>query len=443
MTDRLDFETRLEVRLRARAALASRPFDPDAIARHAVRVNGQRRRIGRLVLPATRPALRTVVIALLLLIALLGGIAGIGAALRESSPLFPSVVSNGWIAVSANPIDVGSGEAGDIYLLGEGAALRRIIGSDGDGVAQACPRFSPDGGRLAYGEGSAAPQPGDDALRGIASVADRAVVVVGLSAQGDASTTIVRAAPPAGPGEIPCPEWSPSGKQVAFRLGSELLVVDAASGATTVFPVTEAPWGQQGFEWSRGGSLIAVSEPGRIRVVRIDRSGSSEIPVRGGAPASLGWTAGDARIVYASTDAPGDGQAVHVVDADGTNDTQLAPAAGDLKLTFDNVVVSPNGARLAYQQRTYRCTSDGCAQDAERLLTVDIDGSNVIELAIPRDFGVSGLQWSPDGKRLLIGSIAGIVSVATEPGSPAIVHSSGQLNLEWSASEVTWQPVFR
>ena len=38
---------------------------------------------------------------------------------------------------------------------------------------------------------------------------------------------------------------------------------------------------------------------------------------------------------------------------------------------------------------------------------------------------------------------AGVVSGATEPGSPAIVHSSGQLDLEWSGSEMTWQTVFR
>jgi Tol biopolymer transport system component len=444
MTDRLDFETRLEERLRARAALASRPFDADAIARHAVWVNRRRWRIGSLVWPATRQALRMAVIALLLLVALVGVAVGIGALQRTRLGLFPTVVSNGWIAVSANPDGVGSGEAGDIYLLREGAAMRRIIGSDADGVAQACPTFSPDGGRLAYGEGRASSQPGEDPLRGRASVADRAVVVAALSAGGDVSTTIVRAAPPAGPGEIPCPEWSPTGKQVAFRLGPELVVVDAASGETTMVPVTEAPWGQQDVEWSRGGSLIAVSEPGRIRVVTIDRGGSSEIPVQGGTPGSLGWTAGDARIAYLSTDAPGDGQAVHVVIADGTNDTQLTPAAGDVQLTYDNLVVSPNGASLAYVQRTYRCAGDGCAQDPERLLTADIDGSHVIELAIPPGFeAVSGLQWSPDGKRLLIGSIAGIVSVATEPGSPAIVHSSGQLNLEWSASEVTWQPVFR
>ena len=70
------------------------------------------------------------------------------------------------------------------------------------------------------------------------------------------------------------------------------------------------------------------------------------------------------------------------------------------------------------------------------------DGSNRIELPIPPGFGVFGLQWSPDGKRLLFGSIDGVVSIAVAPGSPAVVYSSGDLNLEWSGSEVTWQPVF-
>jgi hypothetical protein len=71
-----------------------------------------------------------------------------------------------------------------------------------------------------------------------------------------------------------------------------------------------------------------------------------------------------------------------------------------------------------------------------------IDGSNAVEVPIPSGFGVSGLQWSPDGKRLLFGSTAGVVSVAVAPGSAPVVYSRGQLNLEWSGSEVTWQPVY-
>jgi hypothetical protein len=59
----------------------------------------------------------------------------------------------------------------------------------------------------------------------------------------------------------------------------------------------------------------------------------------------------------------------------------------------------------------------------------------------------SALLWSPDHKRLLLSSIDGVVSVAVAPGSPNIVYASGNrsggLNLEWSASAVTWQPVLK
>ena len=356
-------------------------------------------------------------------------------------PLSPTRLrTNGLIAVAANPNTVGGGEVGDIYLVREGGAARRIIGSDGDGVAQQCPRFSPDGGRLAYGEARASDPV--TTFRGVWPVSNRAVVVVGLNDRGDPSAPIMRVTLPKDPGQIPCPKWSPSGKHVAFRAGSELWVVDAASGKTAVFPVTEAPWGQQGFEWSRDGSMIAVSEPGHpgdIRLVRMDGSGSTLIPVTGATPGSLGWTAGDARILYLVTDDPGDGLAVRAVGVSGNNDTKL-PDSTSLH-RFSYAVLSPDGTRVAYLQRTTACVPVGCTQEPAHLLTMGIDGSNVIELPIPPGFGVVGLQWSPDGKRLLFGSINGVVSVAVAPGSPATIYSSGELNLEWSGHEVTWQPV--
>jgi len=354
-------------------------------------------------------------------------------------PLSPTTLpANGLIAVSANPKNVSGGEVGDIYVVREGAAARRIIGSDRDGVAQQCPRFSPDGHRLAYGEARASDPV--TTFRGVWPVSNRAVVVVGLNDHGDASAPIMRVTLPKDAGQIACPKWSPSGRHVAFRVGAELWVADAASGKTAVFPVTEAPWGQQGFEWSRDGSLIAVSEPGHIRVVRMDGNGSTLIAVTGATPGSLGWTAGDARILYIVTDDPGDGLAVRAVGVGGNNDTKL-PDSTSLH-RFYYAVISPDGTRVAYIQRTTGCVPVGCSQEPAHLVTMGTDGSNVAELLFPPGLAVFGLQWSPDGKRLLFGSIPGVVSVGVAPGSPAVVYSSGELNLEWSGSEVTWQPVF-
>jgi Tol biopolymer transport system component len=378
-----------------------------------------------------------------------------------AGPLPPMAVArfqNGWIAVSANPWEYGGGENGDIYLLSEGAAPRRIIGSDGDGIAQACPVFSPDGQQLAYGEAQASGPM--TTFRGGSQVDDRAIVVVGINDHGDPSPPIMRVALPPGPGEIACPVWSPDGKQVAFPAGYDLWVAEVASGKTTVFPVTAAPSGQQGLAWSHDGSRIAVAQPGGIRIVHVVGGASTLFPVEGAAPQSIGWSAGDDRIVYVSVvPVDGIGTAVHVMAVDGTSDIQLSshgPAAPGLTFQFDDAVVSPEGTQVAYLQSSRQCTNDGSCGPGPKLTPIvvaDLYDSNRVEIVAPvlpqgpdgSGFFVSGLQWSPDGKRLLLSSIDGVVSVAVAPRSPAIVYTSGEpnegLNLEWSYSEVTWQPV--
>ena len=376
-----------------------------------------------------RPAFAWVVVGLLLALALLGAIIVVGALLRGPAPVPSSVVTNGWIAVSANPWEFGGGENGDIYRLSADAPPRRVIGSGGDGTAQACPSFSPDGQRLAYGEARASGPV--TTSRGVWPVPDRAVVVVGLDANGDPSSPITRVSVLTDPGELVCPRWSPDGTKVAYRLGSDLWVADATSGKTTTFPVPDTTWGQQAFAWSRDGSRIAAAGSGQIRVVPIDGSPEIVIAVKGATPGSfagsMGWTAGDDAIVYDSTDVQGDVLAVDRVDADGANDTQLAVGGGS--------IVSPDGTRVAYF-------------DGTRILTMDTRGGNVVEVPAPPDFLLEALRWSPDGKRLLLSSIDGVVSVAVAPeSSTPIVYATGQLdspmglNLEWSTSAVSWQPV--
>jgi Tol biopolymer transport system component len=351
-----------------------------------------------------------------------------------TGPLPPMPVSrfqNGLIAVSANPWLFGGGQNGDIYLLAEGAAPRRIIGSDGDGIAQACPVFSPDGQRLAYGEARASGPV--TTFRGVWPVSERAVVVVGMRDLVD--PPILRVTLPPDPGEIACPEWSPDGMQLAFRVGSDLWVADAASGKTTVFPVTGAAWGQHALAWSHDASRIAVAEPGQIQLVRMDGGASTLIPLRGGNPSFVGWTARDDGIVDISADPSTDTGVVNVVEADGKGETALmqTPPMG-----VGRAAVSPDGSRVAYVPP---CESDGC----KRVLIMDTDGSNVVDVPVPPNFFVSAVVWSPDYRRLLLSSIDGVISVAVTPGSPAIVYASGNpnggLNLEWSDSEVTWQPV--
>ncbi len=277
-----------------------------------------RSRGGRATFPLRGTAL-LIAVATLLLVGLVGTALIGGTLINRSAPVVrpspavppsPAVLpspavrpENGLIAVSANPSDIGGGEVGDIYLVGEGAPARRIIGSVGDGLAQACPRFSPDGRKLAYGEARASDPV--TTYRGVWPVTDRAVVVVGLDDHGDASPPMMRVTVPGG-GPIACPEWSPNGEQLAFRVGPELWITDVPSGHRTTVSVTpESGFEQNELEWSRDGSRIAVAEPGRIRIVRVADGASMLISVAGATPRSLGWTVGDDRIVYVATDTPG------------------------------------------------------------------------------------------------------------------------------------------
>ena len=155
---------------------------------------------------------------------------------------------------------------------------------------------------------------------------------------------------------------------------------------------------QNELEWSHDGSRIAVAEPGRIRIVRVADGVSTLISVEVGTPGSLGWATGDDRIVYVTPDGPGYGGAVHVVDTDGTNSTPGSPH--DPELWYGDSPVSPDGTRVAFVQHRTRCARGGCTQDPPRLMVMETDGSNEVQLPVSSIISLDSVQWSPDGKRL-------------------------------------------
>ena len=86
MTDRLDFEARLEDRLRARAAIATRPFDAAAIA-HQAALAGGRRRLGGTLRLTNWSRLRSAAVGLLVLGLVAAGIAAGSRLLQREAPV--------------------------------------------------------------------------------------------------------------------------------------------------------------------------------------------------------------------------------------------------------------------------------------------------------------------------------------------------------------------
>jgi hypothetical protein len=209
MTDRLDFETRLEARLRARANIASRPFDAVAIAQQAVGAVAPRRRIGLRSWPSLTPALGWLIAGLLLAIAILGAVSVAGALLRKAPVVPLGVVSNGWIAYSTAPhVTSGDGTrwSSALYLVRGGVPPRLIASDDAGATQNVCPVFSPDGAKLAFGVNGGG----------------RAVVLLALDGNGVAKDSVRIDVPGTGPG--PCVRWSADGTRVGYYDGGQIVV---------------------------------------------------------------------------------------------------------------------------------------------------------------------------------------------------------------------------
>lgn len=333
MTDRPDFETRLEQRLRARGALASRPFDAASIAHHAIATAGPRRRIGTLAWPVPRLDLGWLVVGLLLAIALLGTVALVGAHLLKAPPRV--LASSAWIAYSTAPQKGPAGtdwQAGsDIYLVRAGAQPILIAGREGGNVWNLCPAFSPDGRRLAFS---------------VASNQGQAIVVDGVDANGVSSDTVrisVR-----GSGRLAvCPRWSSDGTRVAYLDGGGGFVVVRGLDGSTPATVAGDP---------RAGDFLPSNLPnGAILSPTGDRMAwitSGDPPVPGGALVVARPDGADARAIPLGTNpyaisawSPDGRQVLLMMDVGGAFSMEAVAVDSPFDVTWVVGDVGVSGAR--------------------------------------------------------------------------------------------------
>ncbi len=352
--------------------------------------------VGRLVL--------VIAVTALLLIGLLAGLVALG----RHDGVRPA--TNGWLAFARS----GSGPAGpngwverDIYLVREGQAAHRIVGSDADGLDQVCPAFSPDGKRIAHGEAAGTAD---------AVYHDAALVISDLDAVGNASESlridVGGSFPP------PCAVWSADGRRVAFGVpltspanpdrsaaGSAVWVATVADGHVDILTDLLAT----DLEWSPDGEQLAIA--------------SGQADLVGGQSLRDG--------------------SIRLYDADtGSLRTLVGPSGVDL------LAWSPDGRRIAYQ----RGNSDGAAMDQE-VWVVMVDGSERHQIT-RRPFGAIygvGPVWSPTGDRIVYQRMWGpgteahvVVLVTPDDGTEVVLPDlpvpGSDASVSWRPDSVTWSP---
>jgi Tol biopolymer transport system component len=270
--------------------------------------------------------------------------------------------ANGWVAFIAGYPD------GDVYIVREGSPAHRIAGSDGDAINQACPAFSPDGTRLAFGQAAGSDADGSH---------EAGIVLAELTADGEVSATTMIAldadqtATADEGARPPCAIWSADGRWLAFGAGTyqnhvDPQIVDAVWVADTetddirrlpeLARVTD-------IEWAPNASELYAASGGAIKVYSVATNETRELADRSWGVEYLAVSPDGHSIAtqgrrQVETDANGlspTSRDLRLMDLQGTGESKQLVDRGVISQGFekyhgDGPVWSPDGARIAFQR---------------------------------------------------------------------------------------------
>ena len=177
------------------------------------------------------------------------------------------------------------------------------------------------------------------------------------------------------------PAWHPDGKQIAFVTAGGAIGLGTLGGPQRI--LRAGPAGSPA--WSPDGSRLAFVDSGQLAVMNADGTGFARLTADTALYSSPNWSPDGSRLVFVAQDAE---PVIEVMNADGTGRSALlsvrsfsaAPGSSYVDPTW-----SPDGTRIAFVQ-----WQDD--RDATDVYVMDADGSNVSNLT-RSPFDEFGIDW--------------------------------------------------
>jgi len=194
------------------------------------------------------------------------------------------------------------------------------------------------------------------------------------------------------------PAWSPNGRRIAFERyesgRGRLYLMTATGGSVRALTSVPLRTVDRAPVWSPDGDAVAFSRDQALWVVGADGSGARRLAAHGWDPQ---WAPDGSRLVFTAP-GPGDESDVWVIDADGTDATDLTPSPPDLDvpLAESEASWSPDGAALVFVAVRAREPAGASPEIA----VMAPDGTGRTYLTDTLEQVELGPAWSPDGSRL-------------------------------------------
>jgi dipeptidyl aminopeptidase/acylaminoacyl peptidase len=333
----------------------------------------------------------------------------------------PLLTSNGTIVYEAN---------GNIRMVNpDGSEDGRVIGALNDGVAQTCPRYSPDGLWLSHQESLFGGLVGDPDLEKTGLVRNRLDTDGRPHPAAELLTEIHGSNWELGK----CGQWSPDGQAIAlFRTPNdadgEIAILSMGDRSVEFLPGSLA---SDSIYWSPAGDLLAFATRDGIAIADIAAGEFSVVPTLV-TPEELSWSTDGQRFAYTGF-VEGDQSDLLLINSDGTNEIRVT----DGTEWESSPSWSPLGqlALVRTDCGQFECRAHVALYEDGRLTLLP---QALIENTLSTQ--VQGpLVWSPDGRWILHLAyapiqLAGQPLVATPlTGVPQVV------TIEFGINSFDWQ----